>query len=217
VKINGTRMASDGLQVLRLLRSSRTTASGYLAALDRYGDARLLRPSQAVSRIAQQLARSERWIDEKIRRDVQEALLDELAQGGLTRAEEMLVLDALVTDGLLYGDPELRFQLDEWSQRALQLGPDIKTLLGSRGAVLVELGQYEKGKALLEKAAVAGRSNPFDSIMTSIFLARAKHALGDAAAARRLMAAARMEVETGEPSQGVISLIKRTEAELGPA
>jgi Peptidase family M50 len=217
VKINGTRIASDGLQVLRLLRSSRTTASGYLAALDRYGDARLLRPSQAVSRIAQQLARSERWIDENIRRDVQEALLDELAQSGLTRAEEMLVLDALVTDGLLYGDPELRPRLDEWSLRALQLGPEVKTLLGSRGAVLVELGRYEDGKALLEKAAASHRSDSFGSVMIAIFLARAEHALGDAVVARRLITTARMEVETGSMSAGVVSLIKRTEAELGPA
>jgi Peptidase family M50 len=213
-KVNGMRMATDGLQLLRLLRGS--PAVGYLAALDRYGGEKLLRPSQAASRIAQQLARSERWVDEKIRRDVQEALLDELAQDGLACAEEMLVLDALVTDGLLYGDPDLRPRLDEWSLRALQLGPQVKTLLGSRGAVLVELGRYKDGKALLEQAAASHRSDSFGSFMTNIFLARAEHALGDAPAARRLMTAARMEVETGSMSPGVVSLIKRTEAELGP-
>jgi hypothetical protein len=31
----------------------------------------------------------------------------------------------------------------------LRLGPDIATLRGSRGAVLVELGRYHEGKALL--------------------------------------------------------------------
>jgi len=217
VKVHGSRMASDGLQVLRLFRSSRTTAIAYFAALDRYGDERLLQPSQAMSRIAKQLARSERWVDKEIRRDVQEALLDELTQGGLSRAEEMLLLDALITDGLLYGDPELRPQLDEWSRRALQLGPKVQTLLGSRGAVLVELGHHGDGKALLEKAAAANRSDPFGSIMNDIFLARAEHALGNIAAARRLITTARMGVETGSMSAGLVSLFKRTEAELGSA
>lgn len=216
VKIDGTRMATDGLHLVRLLRGPSGPAVGYLAALDRYGGERLLRPSRAASRISQQLARSERWIDEKIRRDVQEALLDELAQGGLTCAEEMLVLDALVTDGLLYGDPELRPRLDELSLRALQLGPEVKTLLASRGSVLVELGRYEDGKALLENAAASHRSDSFGSFMINISLARAEHALGDVAAARRLITTARMEVETGSMLVGVVSLIKRTEAELGP-
>jgi hypothetical protein len=215
VMIHGTRMASDGLQVLRLLRSSRATGTAYLAALDRYGDERLLRPSQAMPRIAQQLARSERWVDKEIRRDVEEALLEELAQGGLTRAEEMLVLDALITDGLLYGDPELRPRLDEWSRRALQLGPQVQTLLGSRGAVLVELGRYGEGKALLEKAAPANRSDPFGSVMNDIFLARAEHALGNTAAARRLITTACMGAETGSMSEGLVALIKRTKVELG--
>jgi hypothetical protein len=53
--------------------------------------------------------------------------------------------------------------------------------------------------------------------MIDIFLARAEHALGDAVMARRLITTARMEVETGSMSAGVVSLIKRTEAELGPA
>jgi hypothetical protein len=64
----------------------------------------------------------------------------------LSREEEMLVLDTLLTYGLACGDTELRPHLDEWSLRASELGPEIATLIGTRGAVLVELGQFAAGR-----------------------------------------------------------------------
>jgi predicted Zn-dependent protease len=121
----------------------------------------------------------------------------ELAGGDLTPEEEMHTLDCLVTGGLLVAhgaivmDPVLRPELDLWSQRALRLGPKVKTLIASRGAVLIELGRYHEGKALLETVAFAEGAPLTDSLLNRIFLARAEHALGNAAAARRLLAEAR--------------------------
>jgi len=85
----------------------------------------------------------------------------------------------------------LRPELDLWSQRALRLGPKVKTLIASRGAVLIELGRYHEGKALLETVAFAEGAPLTDSLLNRIFLARAEHALGNAAAAGRLLAEAR--------------------------
>src|SRR5712691_6883057 len=76
-------------------------------------------------------------------REFRETLLLKLECGDLVREEKMWVLDALVTDGLISGDPAVRARLDEWSLQALELGPELPTLLGTRGAVLVELGRYE--------------------------------------------------------------------------
>jgi hypothetical protein len=73
----------------------------------------------------------------------------------------------------------------------LRLGPKVKTLIASRGAVLIELGRYHEGKALLETVAFAEAATLADSLLNRIFLARAEHALGNAAAAGRLLAEAR--------------------------
>jgi hypothetical protein len=105
---------------------------------------------RARPRLIYQLLRSDRSTDAEARRDFQDALQRELARGVLSREETMLALDALVTSGLIYRDPPpLHAHLDAWSRQALQLGPDIATLRSSRGAVLVELGRCQEGKALL--------------------------------------------------------------------
>ena len=83
----------------------------------------------------------------------------------MSTAEEMLVLDVLVTDGLIFADPAVRPDLDQWSLRALRVGPKVKTLIGSRGAVLVELGHYQKGKRLLETLAFSSDAAPFDALL----------------------------------------------------
>jgi hypothetical protein len=101
----------------------------------------------------------------------------------LGREEKMFVLDALVSDGLISGDPAVHPRLDEWSLQALALGPELPTLLGSREAVFVELGRYEEGKALLAPLVAANQVRPVDSFMSQAFLARAERALGNKAAA----------------------------------
>jgi hypothetical protein len=212
-RVDGRLGGSDGLQLLGLLFDLRKFS--YAIALDRYGGGR--RPpaaSPASGRIAQQIGHPERWTDEDVRRDAHEALRRELAQGVLSPDEEMLVLDALVTDGLIFADPALRPELDEWSLRALRLGPEVSTLVGSRGAVLVELGRYPEGKALLETVAFADEAVPFDSLITRIFLARAEHALGNAAAVRGLMTGPRAIARTGAAGPAVTALIGRIESEM---
>jgi len=92
------------------------------------------------------------------RRASQEALPRELEAGDLAPEEKMLVLDALATDGLVSRDPAVLPHLDDWSRQALALGPELPTPLGGRGAVLVEVGRYEEGKALLAPLAAASQA-----------------------------------------------------------
>ena len=56
--------------------------------------------------------------------------------------------------------------------------------------VLVELGRYEEGKALLASLTPSGQ-DPFDTFMSRAFIAIAEHRLGNAAEARRFADAAR--------------------------
>src|SRR5262249_17722142 len=142
------------------------------------------------------------------RRDFWVRLRRELLDGGLPVEEEMLVLDALVTDGLLFADPMLLAEMEQWSLRALQLGPEVKTLAGRRGAVLVELGRYQEGKALLEGVAFTVDTESFDVLMSSIFLARAEHALGNGAAAAALMTQVRSNTAQAGPNEPAVSNVR---------
>jgi hypothetical protein len=181
----------------------------------RYSGGTRPQPSAASFRIIFHITRPDRWTRADVRRDVNDALQRELARGGLSREDEALVLDCLVTDGLITGDAQLRSRIDGWSLRALELAPDVATLIGSRGAVLVELGCHESGKALLETVAFDGRAGGFDTLMSHLFLARAEHALGNLATARRLVGTARAAVVPVPPGLG--ALLMRTEGALGLA
>jgi predicted Zn-dependent protease len=101
-----------------------------------------------------------------------------------------LVLDALGTDALFFRDPALLVHLDEWSLRAVTLAPNIATVRATRGWALVELGRYAEAKPILEPLTLSAEA-PFDRILSHAFLARAEHALGDAAAARHHASEAR--------------------------
>jgi hypothetical protein len=176
--------------------------------------------SLAFVRIAGQLARRDRLINQNSRRKAWRAVRRELARGDLTPEEEMYALDSLVADGLLVADgaivadPVLRPELDLWSQRALRLGPKVKTLIASRGAVLIELGRHHEGKALLETVAFADGAPLADSLLNRIFLARAEHALGNAAAASRLLAEARAIAKSSIRGPALTAWIGRIQREV---
>jgi hypothetical protein len=218
-RLSGTRvqMPSDGLQLVRLIRDARKVTSGvdpvYAGLVRRYGAGEELRPSPAAPRITQLYVRS--YADGESREDIRDALRHELISCELPSEEEMLVLDWLVSDGLIFGDSTSHSRLDEWSHRALQLGPEIETIIGSRGAVLVKLGRYQSGKALLERAAARDRLEPHEMVMNDMFLARAEHALGNTARAHYLIKSVRRAIRAEPASPGVMSLIARIEAEVG--
>lgn len=54
-----------------------------------------------------------------------------------------------------------------------QLGPEIGTPVGSRGAVLVALGRHQEERFLPETVRLTDYAEPFGTVMHRIFLARA--------------------------------------------
>ncbi len=220
-RVGGTRMPTDGLQLLQLLWQSQNEAAqlraAYATALSKYSNGNLqLTMSSVSSRILYHVACFQLATDEDRRRDFRETLLRELEGGDLVREEKMWMLDALVTDGLISGDPAVRARLDEWSLQALELGPELPTLLGTRGAVLVELGRYEAGKTLLAPLAAANQARPYDSLMSQAFLARAERALGNEAAARQFANAAHTIAEAISATPRVMAMLARHETEMQP-
>jgi hypothetical protein len=160
------------------------------------------------------MARLDAWRDPIVRREACAALQRALEIGDTTTAERLLILDFLITVGLITGDPELRHHLRTWSQRAEALDPRIATLQGSRGAVLVETGQYAAGKALLESAAARPLERTADLSITQLFLARAEAALGHPAAAHAYLAQARAAIHGDESLAWLRQLAERIEREL---
>lgn len=220
-RIGQVRIATDGLKLLSLmlwpLTGERQLLRSYAAQIARYRGqpSERWRPSQASLRIAVQMSRAG-WWNEARRRDIQHALMAELEGGGLAPEEEMLVLDKMLTYALVPGDVEFRCKLDAWSRRALELGPGLQTLLATRGAVLVELGEYEAGKALL-LPVLAQQGNAadalFDKLLCQYFMARAEHALGNVAESRAFEEAARKTAASISETAPVQVLLRRLEAE----
>jgi hypothetical protein len=206
ISIDGIRIRSDGLELLHLLSQRNNDWAQrrefYAAQLRRYssdGEMQVIEEPRS-ARIFYQLSRANVWAEEATRRDVQDALIREVDRGGLRPPEELLLLDLLLTYGLVSDDLKLRSKLDEWSLRALSLAPSLPTLLGTRGAILVALGRYQEGKILLSSLPIkhddASFDTTFDTLLNQLFLALAEQALGDSKNAQVLAAAARATAKT---------------------
>lgn len=220
-KVKGVIYPSDGRQLIDIARERRIDPPSPVALvmtemLRPYFNGRepVLPAPEVIARIWRHFGDPERWTRPDIRRDTDAGLARELQLGGLPHEVELLVLDAVMTNALLFGDSELRSRLDEWSRRALELGPDVPTIRGSYGSVLVELGRNEEGKAVLEPVVAADGSD-MDRVLSRTFLARAEHRLGDSARARHLIGEAREICKTKGPSPAVVQLVERIAREVG--
>ena len=166
-----------------------------------------------------QLFRSDRWENEEAGCDSRDAMMRELARGNLRPEEEATVLDSLLTYGLISGDRKLRPHLEEWSVRALNLVPNLPTLVGTRGSVWVELGHHGAGKSLLLPLALeveqhaASSDGQFDALMIELFLARAEFALGNVEAASAMAAAAQRTAKPILSSPSVRMVMARFDRE----
>jgi peptidase M50-like protein len=216
---DGRAINSDGAILWSLMREKNKDAmeqgAYFVGMLRRYasGAEPEFTASLAAERIFSHIVRVDRSTDERVRREVDDALLRELKRGGLSKEEELLTLDALMTDAVLYEDPALLAQIDAWSLRALALGPEVKTLHGTRGAALVALKCYDEAKILL--TPLTGEdADAFDRLLSKTFLARAEHGLGNTAAARTLIAQAQTICDSGPPRPAAAALVARVAKEV---
>jgi ATP-dependent Clp protease adaptor protein ClpS len=210
---------NDGMLLLRMLR--RRAEEPNPAQLGKDYGAFLSSNGKADTPFTMTAASMRLWFhgfrfrtNKDVRPEAREGMLHELHRGDLSREEKIWVLDALVTDGIVSGDPGVRPHLDAWSQQALALGPDLPALQGSRGAVLVELGRYDEGRALLAPLAAPGHAASFDAFISRAFLSLAEHGLGNEAAARQLADAARETAEAAGKNANMIDMLARLDREI---
>jgi hypothetical protein len=218
VTVVGHKTSTDTRLILTTLRgpSSGPTQYGLWFAeyLSKYCmDTKLPVPtSVAAARICHHYLRG-RWVDESARRDAGAAFMRELKRGGLTREVELLVLETLSTDALIFGDPDLRTHIDAWSLRALALAPDVRTVRGTRGGVLVELGRYTEAKPFLEPLTSAEETS-LDRVLGHAFLARAEHGLGDTPAAQCHASEARKICAASAQHSAIAAFVERIAADV---
>ncbi|MCI0390761.1 MAG: site-2 protease family protein [Acidobacteria bacterium] len=95
-----------------------------------------------------------------------------------TDVERAYLLDILASIVINLGQKQYLAQADRWSQEALKLAGHSKTIQVTRGAILIELGQYEEGKQMLILLTKSG-NDPVDVVIGSYYLAKADHRLGN--------------------------------------
>jgi hypothetical protein len=95
-----------------------------------------------------------------------------------SNAEKVYFLDTLSSIVINYGQKQYLTQADGWSQEAMRLAGYSKTIQGTRGAILIELGKYEEGKQLLFPLTEPD-NDPIDMAISNYYLAKADHCLGN--------------------------------------
>jgi Peptidase family M50 len=189
---NDADEGSDGNQLWRQWRSLLADPTPYFQSLlEPYqnGSGPHEAPSWSAGLILDCRLRPHRWTSPDVQFEIFGALTRELERGRMIRAEEMLTLETLISDWFVFAGPATPGEVDQWSLRLLELGPEIETLKGTRGAVLTMIGRHEEGKAGLTVFAQKPNLTQLDQLLTKAFLAYANLGLGKTAEARGMIAA----------------------------
>jgi tetratricopeptide (TPR) repeat protein len=97
--------------------------------------------------------------------------------------DKIYLFDILASIVINHGEIKYLQKADEWSDQALSLDKDIKTLQGTRGAILIELGRYDEGKKMLLPLTERG-NEPVDIAISCCYIAKADFYLGKEHSAR---------------------------------
>ena len=101
-----------------------------------------------------------------------------LNSGKMLDSEKAYLLDTLVSLVIIHGQKQYLPQADIWSQQAFESASYSKTIQGTRGAILVELGQCIHAKQLLLPLTKQG-NEIIDITISSCYLAKAECYLGN--------------------------------------
>jgi hypothetical protein len=108
-----------------------------------------------------------------------------------SNGERVYLLETLAA--IVINDRQKQYltQADGWSQEAMRLADHSRTIQGTRGAILIELGKYEEGKQLLFPLTEPD-NDPHDIAISNYYLAQADHRLGNSEQAWRRFKQAEM-------------------------
>jgi predicted Zn-dependent protease len=101
-----------------------------------------------------------------------------LSSPNVSGAERVYILDMLASIVIVHGQKQYLTQADVWSRKAMKIAGNSKTVRGTRGAVLIELGRYEEGMRMLLQLTEPD-NHPLDIAISSCYLAKVEHRLGN--------------------------------------
>lgn len=193
VEIDGSPIPNDGLQLLQIVTNRHVdrVQVGNDVALEHLAYEgmikRYLKPDEPMPEPATRSPEilgyyRSRYIDKQGFGQEMLAALNAALATERPVAEEILLLESLIGDALVKADQSMLPSLDRWSARAFELGPDIATLKGTRGAALVELSRPAEGLALLDGALNGEKHN---DCLVHAFRALGHFKLGEAAESER--------------------------------
>jgi tetratricopeptide (TPR) repeat protein len=121
------------------------------------------------------------WIHALLRAGKREDAVKEielLSKEGIPSMPRAEVLDGLACISFYYGHPELLDDSMRYIDEAIAEAPDLITLKGTKGALLVETGRTEEGISMLEEV-LNTTSALVDRVTSAYYLALACHKKGD--------------------------------------
>ena len=164
-RIDGFTYPTDGLQIIRLLLGSHS-------AIARRGHTRTASSGES----SQSIESSGAWQNLVESGKGEEALRQyrrTLNQKGLPAELRLLVLDAFVTCVLMLDASDHIAEAERYSEELFRARPNEWTVKGTRGSVLIQMGELEEGEKLLGEVV---ESDPlaFDRAIAASYIALAQ-------------------------------------------
>jgi Flp pilus assembly protein TadD len=223
VRVGELLMPTDGLQLLTLPFTKRKDVDQWHAIwffLEGLESRELNRPDEALDWFDRGLALYPNQLHLRLGRGIallglernseaREAFLAALQIEPREPATEALLWNNIAWSDLMVGSPELRAEADRLSQQAFEHIGWVAAVQGTRGSVLVETGDLDRGLALLERA-FAENVEDSSKALNACYLAMAL-------ARKQQPAAAREHLQQARELHAQCPLLPRAEQELASA
>jgi tetratricopeptide (TPR) repeat protein len=180
VNLYGNVFSNDGKQLINALTKTEQQFIQKLLGLDRYIDKKSSSPD-LFNKNLKALQILYKVQAEFNRRDYAKAidLLEQiLHEPGLPKRDLLYIIDILASIVINHGEIKYLDKADKWSAQAMDLSSDIKTIQGTRGAILVDLGRYSEGKEMLLPLTEEG-NEAIDKAVSCCYIAKADYYLGN--------------------------------------
>jgi hypothetical protein len=213
-KIDGVITPSDGKSIFQAVilpksRLVKRTISELITALNVYAETETDKNIEALNG---EQALIELYLNGSIamvRREYHKAipLFEKLLESPLLgKREQAFLLDMMASTALYHQKHEYLSAAQGWSERATQLLPNLATLKGTRGAILIESGFVNEGLNLL-KPLIALGNRDLDRLVSAAFVAKGESIRGNRREAEKYLSLAK---SLPDP----IGIVRRIESDI---
>ena len=218
LKIDRQNIQSDGQQIISILCTQNYELifhdifETYKQQLQRYKNDREILPKTFLGndvKTVQIFVEAQKCLYYRDFEKAAELFLEVLrAKKNVSKPEKAFILDNLVSIVAIKGYKKYLNDADRWSREAIRLASQSKTLKGTRGAILVELGRYEEGKQML-LPLTEPENEALDIAISSCYIAKAEYFLGNTEKVNEWLANAK-EIDNADANQ----VLKRIQKEI---